>query len=177
MRLTKYDKEIFVKAVMRDIPSIDFSAQAHALVLADIEARMPEELKALKDDPRIEPYLHYECVWLRNFDNVCAIAPRNFCVREETTPELYAALKELNERLVEQSTARAHIHNKLFAVINSCSTLKQAQERLPEFLDYLPQDRESMGTSDLPAITGLVIDLTAMGWPKGKDKEEETVPA
>lgn len=60
---------------------------------------------------------------------------------------------------------------KLTAAIAACFTLKQAKERLPEFVKYLPTDRDSTGTSNLPAVANLVADLVQLGWPKDKEAQ------
>ena len=54
----------------------------------------------------------------------------------------------------------------LEAVISGCTTLKQAQERLPEFVKYLPQP-ERKATPNLPSTTDVFDSLTKAGWPKG----------
>jgi len=46
--------------------------------------------------------------------------------------------------------------------------LKQAQERLPELVKYLPADREKTRVTNLPAVINPVAELTAAGWPKDK---------
>lgn len=88
MRLTKSDKEAFVRAVMDDVPMVDYDEHRHSALLCQ----------------------------------------------------------------------------RVFA--ETCSTLKTAKERLPEFEKYLPTERGTTGTINLP-VANTVADLINAGWPKG----------
>jgi len=48
MNLNKYYREAFVRAVMDDVPRIDYDEQAKALVIPVLEARLPKEMRHLQ---------------------------------------------------------------------------------------------------------------------------------
>lgn len=83
-------------------------------------------------------------------------------------PAFVAEMRELKSAWDAQTASRNALESKLNAIIGGCTTLKQAMERLPEFVKYLPQERGGKVISTLPAIANVVADLTAAGWPKDK---------
>jgi hypothetical protein len=56
----------------------------------------------------------------------------------------------------------------LKGVIESCSSLKQLNERLPEFKKYFPTEEKPV--ANLPALANVVAELSKLGWPKGANK-------
>jgi hypothetical protein len=62
-----------------------------------------------------------------------------------------------------QQENRREMTKKIEAAIKGCRTLKQAKEQLPEFTKYLPKEAEV--TRNVPVVTGLVEELSALGWP------------
>lgn len=85
----------------------------------------------------------------------------------ETTRE---TLAEYAKQLRSQIDKCNDLNSKLTAAIGACTTLKRAKEALPEFEKYLPEDRETTGVGNLPAIANLVTDLMHLGWPKNKEQ-------
>lgn len=47
MRLTKFDREAFVRAVIQDVPQIDYVAQAQKLLTDAAVASMPPKVRPL----------------------------------------------------------------------------------------------------------------------------------
>lgn len=167
MKLTKADKEAFVRAVMDDVPMVNHNEEAASLVMAEVIANLPEKVKTAYE-------AHPE--WIkRDLINLPG------CLRSMYGPALgYTRAselsKELQERLEalaaaekEQLRVRCELEQKVRAIINSCTTLKQAKERLPEFEKYLPAERGSFGTAQLPVVANLVTDLVNLGWPKTEE--------
>jgi hypothetical protein len=163
MRLTKSDKEAFVRAVMADVPMIDYDDQAGRLLQEAAVKDMPATVFTVYVDTRTRHYLHTERVWTPG----CLQTAHIYHGRGwKPSEELKAKLDELSELKRQQAQAQLEIQSKIQGVINSCTTLKRAQELLPEFAKYLPAERETQA-QHAPAITGLVVDLTKLGWPKG----------
>lgn len=166
MNLNKYDKQAFVIAVMGDVPQVDFNAQAETLVRRWEKAQMPDAVaKAVE--------LHPEWIGTKHLllpgrlDNRQGIATDNGYRIRDTDPDTWSALEAISEKLKEQNQSRNNLQAKLTAVIETCRTLKQAKERLPEFEKYLPKER-GPGAVDrsMPMVSNLVADLNAAGWPK-----------
>lgn len=167
MKLTKSDREAFVRAVINDVPTVDYQEQAEKLVRSMALSTFPEDLR-----PMVTKYPDY-------FENHYVHLPgqlqnRYFKINkfyshksfQEKFPEIWEQLETLAEQLKEQGDRVATLRQQLSGVIESCSTLKQAKERLPEFEKYLPQERNGVAVANLPAISNLVTDLKAVGWPK-----------
>ena len=160
MRLTKDDRSAFVRSVMNDVPRVDYEQQAKDRVQAEIYAQMPPKIQAIYDDKNLRPYLETHGVWM--FGTYARFA--GILIGYNTKCDLsdLEALRDAQQNSIDAMAA------KLSGVIGSCATLKTALERLPEFAKYLPEDRDSTGTENLPAIANLVSDLMAAGWPKGE---------
>jgi hypothetical protein len=58
--------------------------------------------------------------------------------------------------------------NKVSAAIHACTTLKQLQERLPEFVRYAPQ--ELTKSTNALVVQNPAAELKALGWPVGGKK-------
>jgi hypothetical protein len=159
MRLTKYDKQAFVSSVMQDVPRIDYDEQAQAFITASVVASLPPKVREVYDDPKLRDYLDASWVSTPGYLNsFCCHGGANF----EPTPEFSRKLEEFSELKRDQTQARGKLEAKLQAAINSCSTLRQARERLPEFLAYLPKEEEPL--KNLPAVANLVVSLIDAGW-------------
>jgi len=161
MKLTNSDRDAFVSAVMSDVPLVDHSEQARKIVLAAAAAKLPKELKPIWADTNLRGFIgtseHFSMPYPLG---TARVPPVTFTPPKE--------LEGLAEAAKAQSSTRDALRRKVRAVISGCSTLKQATERLPEFVKYLPWDRNGSSTVDLPAIANVVTDLLAAGWPKGK---------
>lgn len=51
MRLTNYMRDAFVKALMQDVPQIDYDQQIRDLAMKRCVERLPPKVRALWDDP------------------------------------------------------------------------------------------------------------------------------
>lgn len=170
MKLTKYHRSAFVRAVMDDVPTVDYQTEVHALILEDSIKQLPEKLQKIARDKELSQYLARTHCWLREFDNLYVFAQYNGDFKR--SPECDAKFEELNALQMAQNQARAELRNKLDGVIRSCTTDVQVRKALPEFSKYLPE-AESPVDRTVPVIANLVADLMSMGWPKDK----EAVPA
>lgn len=87
---------------------------------------------------------------------------------KENEPEKYAQLVEIGVLAIEQNKVRAALENQVSGIISTCSTLKTAEERLPEFKKYLPADRGGSGLANL-LVANVLAELMNAGWPKGQE--------
>ena len=168
MRLTKSDKEAFVRAVMDDVPQIDYDERVRSLLIKWGKESVPEGMRPFIDSHPQYFNTVYICT-PAHLTFVQVIANPNWRHDEfkDREPEKYAQLVELSELAGAQALARDDLRRKVTSLINMCSTLKAAKERLPEFEKYLPADRDGTGVCGLP-IANVVTDLMNAGWPKGQ---------
>lgn len=174
MKLTKTHKQAFVSAVMNDVPQHDFSADYETLIKADMLATAHPKVKAVLEDKETSHILFAynsvapACLQVGN----SYFYPRTVGISSVAAYHSYkpsdaakAASGELMRLAIEQHLAREKLRADVTSVIGSCTTLKQAHERLPEFTKYLPEELEK--STMLPAIANLAADLMKAGWPKG----------
>lgn len=162
MRLTNSDRDAFVRAVMDDVPKIDYDTQAMELTNTWAIARMPEAVRKMYEthpDWVTRGYVSTPS-GLSNFNVPCASTGAYL---DDDIRKQLEGLVELKE---QQNKKRCDLHCNVRAMIYGCSTLKQAKERLPEFAKYLPQERDGQIIATLPAVANVVTDLMAAGWPK-----------
>ena len=81
-------------------------------------------------------------------------------------------IKILVDKHLEQRKKLNALKVKLEGITESATTVANLKKLLPEFGKYLPSDSETIDRS-VPAITNLVSDFTAAGWPKSVS----TIPA
>lgn len=168
MRLTNLHREAFVKAVLADVPFVDYDEQIRKIVYEDAIEALPAAVQKIARDPVLKDYLNTSYFYrsARLMPTVTVIARDRDGYRLSATAEgKVNALLELKQ----QRKVRDDLENKLKAAIGACATRRSAAESLPEFEKYLPVDPGGRPKSDyLPAIANLVTDLAAAGWPKGK---------
>ncbi|WP_186216029.1 Nmad5 family putative nucleotide modification protein [Burkholderia gladioli] len=169
MRLSTHHREAFVRAVMDDVPEIDFDEQARVLVQKWATAQLPAKLRALHRE--FSDYFQHESVWLPgSLGNVMCVTNTgagDTAKRIKEAPELHVRLNDLSRAKTKQADERRALRAKVTSAIGMCSTLKQAHERLPEFAKYLPAIEAATDRS-VPVVANLVAELAAAGWPKDK---------
>lgn len=173
MKLTKYDRQAFVKAVMADIPKEDYKEQARALILEDSIQALPKKLQDAARDPACKDYLETGSCYRQAFGGSFTVYDRRWNGRYTPSATATKKLLELEKLHQEQTKKLDDVEAKLTASIEACTTLKVAKERLPEFEKYLPQDRTPEKGTYLPAVANLVADLSTLGWPKDKVAAKE----
>lgn len=166
MRLTKTDKEAFVKAVMDDVPSVDYDEQVRSKMKAWGLESLPEDLR-----PLAKKYPDYfEARYVNTPSHCPSISiicnPNwNWSGLKDQEPEKYAELTAISVEAKAQEETREAMRRKVTGLINGCSTLKTAKARLPEFEKYLPAERDGTGVVNLP-VANVVTELMNLGWPK-----------
>ena len=169
MRLIKSQKEAFVRAVIQDIPVIDFNQQCREIMEKSLKKIIPKHVQdfAAKNPGWIE--LGYYST-PSSFNNFAFIMPcshhneyRNSYIVRDKDAEAWQKLVELGNLEQEQKQKIKQVERQLQGVIYSCTTLKQALEQLPEFKKYLPSEEEP--SKNLP-VANIVSELNALGFPK-----------
>jgi len=168
MRLTKSDKEAFVRSVMDDVPSVDYDEQVRSKMKAWGLESLPEDLRPLaKKYPDYFEARHVNTP--SHCPSVSIICNPNWnwsgFKGQEPEPEKYAELTAISVEAEAQEETREAIRRKMTGLINDCSTLKVALARLPEFEKYLPAERDGTGVVNLP-VANVVTELMNLGWPK-----------
>ena len=153
MKLTNYHRDAFIHAVMNDVPKITKEEVQPKVQEALVKAMSPETRKLYRKAPKA---LKSDYSFNLTTDRCCV----SFVVGDADKDTVLAPFFEA----VKKHEA---VKDSLRATIYSCSTLKQAKDRLPEFEKYLPSEAGSLPASaNLPVVANLVADLTNLGWPK-----------
>jgi hypothetical protein len=175
MKLTNYLRDAFVSAAMADVPSADFGKltdKAHAIVIDDILAQAPAEIRKLWKSTATRPWVHSAYMGFNerlhgfSFSSLYIPSP-SYGVK--MTEAGIAAVKTLGDEAKAAAKTHDDLKSKLKAVAASCNTRKQLAEALPEFESYLPAD-EGAALRSLPVVANVVTDFVKAGWPKGMKK-------
>jgi hypothetical protein len=191
MNLNKTHKARIVRDIMADIPVIDHSAQAQALLQAKAVEKMPAEVRAVYDNPDMRHWLatryasHHthlsgSYVFWQNKRGAGDWLYASRCERNGD-PEDRELLTEVQEPMFalaraaeEQWKARRSMEEKLETVLRGIRTLKQAKTLLEQELHkYLPEEppKDNKPAQASTALVPYVVaGLREMGWPK--DQEE-----
>ena len=176
MRLTNTIKDAFIRSAMNDVPKIDYDEQARQIATKAVEALMPAALqRAIKAEPVIAAWLDKNYLHFPNGLGSCFLTcPAETVDRIRKDPLVWNQITLLGGKATEQFKARSELEAKLRAATGACTTRKQLEAALPEFVKYLPT--EVTATVNLPAIANLVTDFMAAGWPKQKAANDEVMP-
>lgn len=179
MRLTNYIRDSFVRAVMQDVPFIDYTEQIRSAVMKAAVARLPKTAQALYNDPKTRDFIvKSRCFHAGvNIDTVPGFSQWNTPAgaTKEEAKAFFDQFADLVNKKAAQEKQRDELERKLKATAAACSTRKSLLEMLPEFEKYLPAEAEP--SKNLPAISNLVVDLVKAGWPKDGRKSLKVSPA
>ena len=169
MRLIKSQKEAFVRAVIQDIPVIDFNQQCREIMEKSLKKIIPKNIQDFSAKNQGWIGLGYYST-PASFSNFAFIMPdsydnewKNSYIVRDKDAEAWQKLIELGNLAEEQKQKIKQVQRQLQVVIDSCTTLKQAVEQLPEFKKYLPSEEQP--SKNLP-VANIVSELNALGFPK-----------
>ena len=158
--ITKWDKQAIVKAIMADVPKPDKKKRREKLQAEVVKLMSPECRKVYKLTPRalatchVGDYVYDEYDW----------STRNIICGDVSEKKI----SELIQPFKDEDAVYVDTRNNLRCAIEACRTIKQLNDRLPEFKKYFPTVEKPINT--LPALANVVADLTKLGWPKGEKK-------
>jgi len=161
--MNKLEKQAFVKAIMADVPQVDYESQIRKRVEKAVYDAAPPEIKAVLDKPELHKYLGPHSVYYSRENRALYTIGATSNFRCDCTT--------LDAAHVEQARARKELETKLTSAIAGMTTRKQIATAFPEFEKYLPA--EPAKSTNLPALTDVVNQVKAAGWPKGNKMREE----
>lgn len=165
MRLNQSHKGAIIRAIMDDVPKVDYGRKFKELVNGYWNAYALPAVKAMVEREQTDQ-LNRQFWSAIGLDSVCTFGKVE--LPEVAQAAYKSSVAELTEKKAEQGKSRRELRAKIAATVNSCSTLKQLKERLPEFEAYFPKD-QATATQNLP-VANLIADLQAAGWPKDQTK-------
>lgn len=172
MRLTKLNRETFIKRAMQDVPKVDYDDQLRSELQKAVIAGCPREVQALyKVDPS---YLRSATCYTFGPGIECRGLLTSYYDADGKglVPIIgeaaFKKLKAINVKRIAQDKARNSLEETLEGAVTAYTTRKALAAALPEFEKYLPA--EEVKGSNLPALANVVTDFMAAGWPKGKEQ-------
>jgi hypothetical protein len=151
MKLTKYEKEAIIRAIMHDVPCTPDGMLKAEIQKVFVDSMSAPIQKLYKTHPKALRTDH-----VASWDSGMSYRVE-FIVGD-------ADVSKAIEPFVAKKKARDDAHRKLAAIVNGCGTLAQLKKMLPEFISYFPTEAEP--TKNLPAVANMVADLSKLGWPK-----------
>lgn len=160
--LTKYMREVFVEAAMRDVPTVDYREQYTKLYVASAVGRAPKEVQTLWNDPNTRGWLEKRTVHEYGF--AMYMPTVDWSTPEVPTAEDGKVLAKIAALNKAQDEVLKNLRTKLEGVAAACTTIKALREALPEFVKYAPEDTPKAVRS-LPVVQNVVADFVKAGWP------------
>lgn len=159
MKIDKYAKQAIVKAIMADVPKVDKVKRKEERQAAIVKVMSPAVRKVYKAAPN---------------------ALRTHCVGDviyaERWDARYVIVGDVDSKVIDSLVAPYEAEDQVMrdaqaalrGAIEACNTLKQLNDRFPEFKKYFPTAQTA--TANLPALANVVANLSKLGWPKGESK-------
>lgn len=178
MRLTKTDKEAFVRAVMDDVPKHNFDEMAQLLVIGHFKKVLPKKVLAVLEDKEVRDYIESGYVGMPRglSDFYSRYHPISWQGWAHFPEDVRIQLDKLATFKKEQDDQRRSLRAEVKGMIEPVTTLKAALAKLPEFAKYLPAEREVTGTVNLP-VANVVAELNKAGWPKKEETDAKKTTA
>lgn len=162
MRITANDKQVFVRAIMQDVPKVDYDRMIDDISRRACIAMMPPALRDIASDPQVSCHLMHGSAYIGHNKYAAVVGnSRDIKFGKKELEKMQALAVELSE----QNAARKDLRGKLESAIAGVNTRKQLQDLFPEFEKYLPA--EAKKEKQLPAVAGVIEDIKRAGWPKG----------
>lgn len=169
MKLNKADKEEFVDSILEDTPFENYTEQVHKVVNDMLKEMLPKEILKIWNSNTLKGflktrYIGFNCIGIQSIE-----VPLSWedCRIIEKDARIEEIIKK--QRLINKS--HDELRQKLSDAIASVSTVKQAKELMPEFAQYLPDEKSEKLKYAPAVIANLASDLTKAGWPKNKKNE------
>lgn len=169
MRLTKHDVDVFVKAVLDDVPTKDYETQARKLVQDHFISKLPPKLRAVYDDEKLRAELHSH--WYRTDGFVVSVYGPT---EAPLPPSFKARVAALMKKHEAQRARIKELREKLRGTVRGITTRAKLVEALPEFAKYAPP--EIPATPNLPVVANVVSAFVKAGWPKPSGKAPDNAP-
>lgn len=164
MKLTNYMRDAFVRRVMDDVPSVDYSEAIRAEVMKAAVAAMPPKVRAAWADKSLNCYINTSYFSVLRVSVANVPMPRG-ASHEAAEKHLQDAVAGLVAKYKEQIDKRDALQSKLKQCAYSATTRKALAGMLPEFEKYLPAD-ETAALRSVPVVANVVADFVKAGWPK-----------
>ena len=180
MRLSTSMRLAFVRAVMDDVPFVDYDEQLRQLAQKTVDGYRPAALvRALDLDPSIQDWLNRDYQFISKYSqSFCLVGAKQSLDRLNADKDFTLAAQNLRKQQQAQLEQRSALETKLKASAQACQTRAQLAKALPEFQKYLPI--EAGNSKCLPALANLMSDFMAAGWPKqpaSAEKESSLEPS
>lgn len=181
MRLNKKHRNAFVRAVLADVPSVDYDRQIQVAMRDMFKGALPAAVRTLLRDDECAHHIHHSRVpgpKPGQPTDYCHLQPSylvpGYWDRDarraviKANAQRWEDIRGLVDAKVRQEDQRQQLHGELRALIESCRTTQQAEKLMPELRDYLPTKQQE-SADNLPA-TQVVTHLQSAGWPKERKK-------
>jgi hypothetical protein len=159
MKLTNEMRKTFVRAIMADVPQVDYREKASKLLQEDSYAKFPNEVKKVYDDSHTRHFLNVTKVYFNILGYVNFYGSSGYGLPKEVLD----AINKLGILHQEQESVRSELINKLNGAANGASTTQKLKFMLPDFESYIPKE-VAKPVGQPPAVINIVGDFLALGW-------------
>lgn len=174
MKLTNTIRDAYVRGVMADVPSTDYSQSIRDVVLADAVEQLPEKVRALWKDEATKNYVGM--FWYGGPYGVTSVMVPGVESLFKLSPAAQDKVAGYKALLETQIATAGELKRKVHAAAYSVSTRKALADLIPEFSKYLPPD-DAAAIRTLPAVANVMADFVKAGWPKGEVKPKAKAKA
>jgi len=164
MRLTSTLRRSIVNNIIADIPRTDFDEQLRPLVQQEAYRQLPEAVKKIQSDPKLNDYLRR--VFVRPVRSLSSV---EVCNPYFDVKKIEKKIKTIEKAYEKQRCSVSDIKHVLQGALAKVNTIEKAREVLPEFASYMPEEERPIV---YPVAKNVAKELKALGWPANKTKEK-----
>ena len=128
MKLTNTIRDAFIRAAMNDVPSVDYTEQIRAIVMADIVDQLPPKVRTIWNDTSLRDWIKTDWNQYVGVSITHPSADRSAKTLSEDVRQKVADLKSASD---EQARHRNELERKLRGCAYSVTTRKALVALLP----------------------------------------------
>lgn len=165
-RLTKNSRTAFIRAVVDDIPTVDYDEKMRIALQKFAVSVMPAKLRALYKE--FANHFEHSTAWTNaGFSNVTVVSPSREAFEQaiERDEAITLTIRQLSADRLEQEERIDGLRDKVHALAFSVNTVEALLEAAPDMAKYI-SSRGDVLDRTVPVVTNLVQELHSAGWPK-----------
>ena len=172
MKLTNTIRDGIIAAIMNDVPEEDYVEIIRKMCQDFAVFLLPADLRvAYKKHPH---YFQKTPIWLHgSLPSVYVVGHDSNEIKRKMQDDtaFWDGILSFQVKIDHQNVVLRELRARIHGALYGCSTLKQAQEALPDFVSYMPTEADP--NRCLPVINNPIAEFRAAGFPKDKKTDKK----
>lgn len=178
VRLTQNSREAFIRAVMHDVPTVNYVPEFQKAQKEAYLKQVPQRIKNLFKDPELAKWIGTTEFYTNGVGIQTVPFPTNEELKDIVDSNVFKdpEVVKITEARKEQEAKRQTLLQHLRSVVAACNTFKQLEAALPEFKQYMPKKEYTPMMYPL-SVVNVVDEFKKAGWPKSTNTPQTKAAA